>query len=187
MKEKLPLNGIIISIIDERGPYPKLWYPNFATLSQIHNSAVKSFSILVGDKSYREKSPRDLTCFSILPFPDINSIGFIHFSGFNEINEKKSSPRELPITITLLFDEAYRDELCQKSPKLYQFLEIGKLHNYYFELQDIISSEGYAPAFKFAMEHLTIHRGGGRYLCEKCLEKELAEEAKYPPDVACSI
>ncbi|MHA1650576.1 MAG: hypothetical protein ACTSYB_10325 [Candidatus Helarchaeota archaeon] len=122
MSQKLPLNGIIISIIDERGPHPKIWYPNFATLQQIHNSAVKSFSILVGDRSYREKSPRDLTCFSILPFPDINSIGFIHFSVFNEINEKKSSSRELPITITLLFDETYRDELCQKGPMLYQFL-----------------------------------------------------------------
>ena len=123
MTKSYPLRGIILSVVDERGPHPTLWYPNFANLAQIHNSSVKSFSILIGDKSYREKTPSDLTCFGILPFPDIKSIGFIHFSGFDDLRRKKSLTKQLPATITLLFDESYRDQLCQKGPELHQFIE----------------------------------------------------------------
>jgi hypothetical protein len=117
------LRGIILSIVDESGPHPKGWHPNFATLSQIHNFAVKSFSIMIGDKAYREKSLLDLTCFGILPFQDINAVGFIHFFGVNKIPDTNQAQRELPITLTLLFDESYRDILCQISPQLHQFLE----------------------------------------------------------------
>jgi len=123
MREKNRLNGIILSIVDERGPHPRIWYPDFAPLTQIHNSAVKSFSIMIGDKSYREKSPSDLTCFGILPFPDIKAIGLIHFSGVDSLPHKKPLPRELPATITLMFDESYRDEVCKNSPQIHQFLE----------------------------------------------------------------
>ncbi|HUY00411.1 MAG TPA: hypothetical protein VMV49_12695 [Candidatus Deferrimicrobium sp.] len=118
-----PLRGIILSIVDESGPHPQGWHPNFATLSQILNSAVKSFSIMIGDKAYREKSLLDLTCFGILPFQDMNAVGFIHFFGVNRIPNTNRSQRELPITLTLMFDEAYRDTLCQKSPQIHQFLE----------------------------------------------------------------
>ncbi|NVM29547.1 MAG: hypothetical protein HWN65_11965 [Candidatus Helarchaeota archaeon] len=118
-----PLNGIILSIVDEKGPHPQFWYPNFASFAEIYNSAVKSFSIMIGEKTYREKSPRELTCFGILPFPDVKSIGFIHFFGTEDIRTPKKMEGDLPSTITLLFPESYRDEVCKKSPKLHQFLE----------------------------------------------------------------
>ncbi|MHA1130206.1 MAG: hypothetical protein ACTSQI_17650 [Candidatus Helarchaeota archaeon] len=123
MTKFCPLRGIIFSIVDERGPYPKAWYPDFTELGHIHNSAVKSFSIMIGDKSYREKSLRDLTCFGILPFPDIDAIGFIHFFGVENPNKVGRGIPELPMTITLLFEDTYRDELCKKCPRLYAFLE----------------------------------------------------------------
>ncbi|NVM53676.1 MAG: hypothetical protein HWN66_08225 [Candidatus Helarchaeota archaeon] len=123
MKQKVPLNGIILSVVDEKGPHPKIWYPNFASLSEIHNSALKSFSIMIGDKSYREKTPRELTCFGVLPFPDMKAVGFIYFSGYEDPRPKNPLPSELPTTITLLFHESYRDEICQKSPQIHQFLE----------------------------------------------------------------
>ncbi len=123
MTKNSPLRGIILAIVDERGPHPQLWYPeSFANLAQIHNSAVKSFSIMIGDRSYREKSLFDMTCFGILPFPDINSVGFIHFFGVENINPEKKT-NQLPTTITLFFEDAFRDELCRHSPEIHQFLE----------------------------------------------------------------
>jgi hypothetical protein len=123
MAKPSSLRGIIFSIVDERGPHPKAWYPDFTQLGHIHNSAVKSFSIMIGDKSYREKSLQDLTCFGILPFPDIDAVGFIHFFGVENPQKTTRAIPELPITITLLFEVSYRDELCEKGPRLHEFLE----------------------------------------------------------------
>ncbi|MHA1266125.1 MAG: hypothetical protein ACTSRS_12910 [Candidatus Helarchaeota archaeon] len=124
MAKEPPLIGIIVSIVDERGPHPVSWYPdNFASVTEIHNSAVKSFSIMIGDKSYRQKSPSDLKCFGILPFPDLDSIGFIHFTGIEDLPAPKPLLKERPITITLLFKEPYRDTLCQKCAQLHKFLK----------------------------------------------------------------
>lgn len=124
MSKDSPLVAIIVSIVDEKGPHPRFWYPiDFGSLAEIHNSAVKSFSIMIGDKSYRDKSLTDLTCFGLLPYPDLHSIGFIFFSGFEDIRINSPLPSERPVTITLLFQESYCDELCAKSPALYTFLK----------------------------------------------------------------
>ncbi len=126
MGKKDLLLGILISIADKRGPCPLIWYPpNFADIAQIHNSAVKSFSLLFGDKIYREKAFHELTCFGILPFLDLNAVGIVHLSGIHlPGREDLENPQhELPFTITLMFNQSYRDELCQNSPKIHQFLE----------------------------------------------------------------
>ncbi len=117
------LNGVILSVVDEKGPHPLGWYPNFASLTQIHNSAVKSFAILIGDKIYRKKTPQELVCFGILPFPDIKSIGFIHFFGMEDSRNPKYMKGEIPTTVTLFFPESYRDEVYKKATRLHQFLE----------------------------------------------------------------
>jgi len=124
MSQESPLTGIIVSVVDEKGPHPRMWFPrNFGNIAQIHNSAVKSFAIMIGDSSYREKSPRDLTCFGILPYQDMDSIGFIYFSGFEDPIERKPLPTQRPATITLIFKKSYRDEVCQKSPQINNLLD----------------------------------------------------------------
>ena len=124
MSQESPLTGIILSVVDERGPHPRMWYPkSFGNIAQIHNAAVKSFAIMIGDRSYRDKSPSDLTCFGILPYQDMDSIGFIYFSGFEDPIERKPLPTQRPATITLIFKKSYRDEVCQKSPQINNLLD----------------------------------------------------------------
>ncbi len=124
MSQESPITGIIVSVVDERGPHPKMWFPkDFGTIAQIHNSAVKSFAIMIGDKAYRKQSPSDLKCFGILPYHDMGSVGFIHFSGFEDSRDIKPLTKERPATITLLFKASYRDDVCQKSPQLHDFLD----------------------------------------------------------------
>ena len=123
MKKKNPLNGIILSIVDDKGPHPVIWHPDFANLSQIHNSAVKSFSIMIGDKSYREKSLNALTCFGILPFPDMDAVGLIHFTGVESQDKTPKSRGEIPTTLTMLFKKTFRNKLCEISPRIHEFLE----------------------------------------------------------------
>ena len=123
MRKKNHFRGLILSIADGKGPRPKLWFPEFANLAHIHNSAVKSFSVLLGDRAYRKKSFKELSCFGILPFLDMQSVGFIQFSGIENWEEDELPQKEVPATLTLIFDKAYRDELCQNSPQIHQFLE----------------------------------------------------------------
>jgi len=123
MNGKLTLLGFIIAVVDEQGPRPKVWYPTFAEISQIHNSAVKSFSIMIGEKIYREKPLHELTCFGVLPFKDLNAIGFIHFFGVENTQKKKNMKQEIPTTITILFPETQSIEIYQKCPQIHHFLE----------------------------------------------------------------
>ena len=125
MGKKLTLLGIIIAVVDDLGPRPKAWYPSeyFTNLSLIHNSAVKSFSIMIGEKSYREKPLHELTCFGILPFKDIKAVGFIHFFGIEAPQKRKGVRPEIPTTITLLFPEPFQNEVCQKSSQIHSYLE----------------------------------------------------------------
>ena len=123
MRKKDHFRGLILSIADGEGPHPKLWFPDFADLTHIYNSAVKSFSVLLGDRAYRENSFKKLSCFGILPFLDMKSVGFIQFSGVENWKKEEVQQDEIPATLTLIFDAAYRDKLCQHSPQLHQFLE----------------------------------------------------------------
>ena len=124
MSQESQLTGIVVSVVDARGPHPMMWFPkDFGTISQIHNAAVKSFAIMIGDKTYRDKSPSDLTCFGLLPYQDMDSIGFIYFSGFEDPIERKPLPKQRPATITLLFKKSYRDEVCHKSPQIHNLLD----------------------------------------------------------------
>lgn len=123
MGKKLSLLGLLLAVVDEQGPRPKIWYPNFASLAHIHNSAVKSFSIMIGDRSYRERPLTELTCFGLLPFKDINAVGLIHFFGIQDKNRKEGVRPEMPTTITLLFPEGQYNDVCQSSPQIHRFLE----------------------------------------------------------------
>ena len=123
MLKKNHFRGLILSIADGQGPRPKSWFPEFTDLTHIYNSAVKSFSILLGDRAYRKDSFQKLSCFGILPFLDMKSVGFIQFSGVESWEEEEVPQKEIPATLTLIFDDAYRDKLCQHSPQLHQFLK----------------------------------------------------------------
>ena len=139
MKQKGPLKGIILSIVDDKGPHPVIWHPDFADLSKIHNSAVKSFSIMIGDKSYREKSLYDLTCFGLLPFPDMDAVGLIHFTGVKSEDKTPKSRGEIPTTLTIMFQKSFLNKLCEISPRVHEFLE-RETKDLWSSLQDEESS-----------------------------------------------
>ena len=153
MGKKLSLSGIIVSVVDEQGPRPKGWYPNFTSLTHIHNSAVKSFSIMIGDRSYREKPLCELTCFGILPFKDIKAVGLIHFFGVQDKKKKEGTRSEIPTTITLLFPEAQYNEICQNSPQIHRFLERENKMFLSF-IQEEEDSQKLAPIYKSIEKYL---------------------------------
>ena len=154
MGNKLSLMGLIIAVVDEQGPRPKIWYPAFADVAQIHNFAVKSFSIMIGEKSYREKPLHELTCFGVLPFQDLKAVGFIHFFGVENNKNRKGARAEIPTTITLLFPETLHNEVCQKSPHIHRFLERENKIFWPFVHNENPDSQELAPIYKKLINYL---------------------------------
>jgi hypothetical protein len=154
MDKKFSLMGLIIAVVDEQGPHPKIWYPNFASLVQIMNSSVKSFSIMIGDKSYRENPIHELTCFGVLPFKDIKAVGLIHFFGVEDKQKRGGRKTEFPTTITLFFPEKNFNEICQNSPQIHRFLERENKMFWQFIYDENPSSQQIIPVYTQLTEYL---------------------------------
>jgi len=97
------IKAIVLSIFDENGPAPKIFWPNDLDESAGLLIAMKTISLLMGDATYQNGSGTEgVNYFGILPFPDLKLNGLTYFFLIPDI---KARGKALAATITVLIDE----------------------------------------------------------------------------------
>ncbi|MFX0104799.1 MAG: ADP-ribosylation factor-like protein [Candidatus Hodarchaeota archaeon] len=100
------IKAIVLSIFDENGPSPKIYWPADLDESAGLLIAMKTISLLMGDSVYQDGSGADgVNYFGILPFPDLGLNGLTYFFLIPDV---KARGKALAATITVLIDESDR-------------------------------------------------------------------------------
>ena len=100
------VKAIVLSIFDENGPVPKIFWPYNLDESAGLLIAMKTISLLMGDSKYQNgEGTEGVNYFGILPFPDIKLNGLTYFF---LIPDLKARGKALAATITVLIDESDR-------------------------------------------------------------------------------
>ncbi len=100
------IKAIVLSIFDENGPVPKIFWPNDLDENAGLLIAMKTISLLMGDSKYQNGvGTEGVNYFGILPFPDIKLNGLTYFF---LIPDPKARGKALAATITVLIDESDR-------------------------------------------------------------------------------
>lgn len=100
------IKAIVLSIFDENGPVPKIFWPYNLDESAGLLIAMKTISLLMGDSKYQNgEGTEGVNYFGILPFPDIKLNGLTYFF---LIPDLKARGKALAATITVLIDESDR-------------------------------------------------------------------------------
>lgn len=101
--EKQIIKSVILSLFDEDGPTPKIYWPEDIEESARLLIAMKTISLLMGDAVYQNGTDIDgVNYFGILPFPDLKMNGLTYFF---LISDPKARGNALAATITVLIDE----------------------------------------------------------------------------------
>jgi len=102
--ESLIIKAVVLSIFDENGPTPKVFWPEDLEEQAGLLIAMKTISLLMGDSVYQDsEGPVDtVNYFGILPFPDVKLDGLTYFF---LIPDETARGRALASTITVLIDE----------------------------------------------------------------------------------
>ncbi len=104
--EKQIIKSIILSIFDEEGPTPKIYWPQDIEESARLLIAMKTISLLMGDAVYQNGTDIDgVNYFGILPFPDLKMNGLTYFFLISDPNARGNATAA---TITVLIDENNR-------------------------------------------------------------------------------
>jgi len=98
------IKAIVLSIFDEKGPTPRVFWPNDLEEKSGLLIAMKTISLLMGDSVYQDSQGSDagVNYFGILPFPDLKLNGLTYFF---LIPEETARGQALAATITILIDE----------------------------------------------------------------------------------
>ncbi len=97
------IKSIVLSIFDEEGPTPLIYWPSDIDEASRHLIAMKTISLLMGDAIYQDGETIDgINYFGILPFPDIGLNGLTYFF---LISDENSRGQAKAATITILIDE----------------------------------------------------------------------------------
>jgi small GTP-binding protein len=97
------INAVVLSIFDENGPSPKIFWPDDLDEQAGLLIAMKTISLLMGDATYQDGiGTEGVNYFGILPFPDLNLNGLTYFF---LIPDDKARGKALAATITVLIDE----------------------------------------------------------------------------------
>jgi small GTP-binding protein len=100
------IKSIVLSVFDEDGPTPKIYWPSNMDESSRLLIAMKTISLLMGDSVYQNStSTEEVNYFGILPFPDLKLNGLTYFFliyGKNFRGNAKAA------TITVLINEEDR-------------------------------------------------------------------------------
>ena len=108
MNEKIEesniIKAVVLSIFDENGPTPKIFWPEDLDEQAGLLIAMKTISLLMGDSVYQDsEGPVDtVNYFGILPFPDVKLDGLTYFF---LIPDETARGHALASTITVLIDE----------------------------------------------------------------------------------
>ncbi len=102
-KKENIIKSIVLSIFDENGPTPKLYWPQELDDKARFSIAMKTISLLMGESTYQNGTETEgINYFGILPFPDLKLNGLTYFF---LIPEAKARGQALASTITILIDE----------------------------------------------------------------------------------
>lgn len=104
--EKQIIKSVVLSLFDEDGPTPKIYWPQDIEESARLLIAMKTISLLMGDAVYQNGTDIDgVNYFGILPFPDLKMNGLTYFF---LISDPKARGNAIAATITVLIDEDNR-------------------------------------------------------------------------------
>jgi len=97
------IKSVILSIFDEDGPTPKLYWPESMDEGARLLIATKTISLLMGDVIYQDGDTiDDINYFGVLPFPDL---GLKALTYFFLIADENARGNAMASTITVLIDE----------------------------------------------------------------------------------
>ena len=97
------INAVVLSIFDENGPTPKIFWPDDLDEQAGLLIAMKTISLLMGDATYQDGiGTEGVNYFGILPFPDLKLNGLTYFFLIPDDNARGKA---LAATITVLIDE----------------------------------------------------------------------------------
>ena len=97
------IKSIVLSLFDDDGPTPKIYWPEAMDESSRLLIAMKTISLLMGDTVYQDgSSNEDVNYFGILPFPDLKLNGLTYFF---LILDPTARGNAKAATVTILIDE----------------------------------------------------------------------------------
>ena len=97
------IKSVVLSIFDENGPTPKIFWPYDLDEQAGLLIAMKTISLLMGDATYQNGiGTEGVNYFGILPFPDLKLNGLTYFFLIPEVEARGKA---LAATITVLIDE----------------------------------------------------------------------------------
>jgi len=100
------VKSIILSIFDEDGPTPSIYWPVDLDESARLLIAMKTISLLMGDSVYQDGTGTEgINYFGILPFPDLELNGLTYFFLIPDMQARGQAKAS---TITVLIDEKNR-------------------------------------------------------------------------------
>ena len=100
------IKSIVLSVFDDDGPTPKIYWPSNMDESSRLLIAMKTISLLMGDSVYQNStSTEEVNYFGILPFPDLKLNGLTYFF---LIYDPEVRGNAKAATITVLIDEEDR-------------------------------------------------------------------------------
>ncbi|MBN1216099.1 MAG: 50S ribosome-binding GTPase [Candidatus Lokiarchaeota archaeon] len=100
------LKSVILSIFDEDGPTPLIYWPEDMNDSAKLLISMKTISLLMGDSTYQDSYETEgINYFGIIPFPDLKLNGLTYFFLIPDPNARGNAKAS---TITILVDEDNR-------------------------------------------------------------------------------
>ena len=97
------IKSIVLSLFDDDGPTPKIYWPTTMDETSRLLIAMKTISLLMGDSVYQNGNSSDsVNYFGILPFPDLKLNGLTYFF---LILDPMARGNAKAATITILIDE----------------------------------------------------------------------------------
>jgi len=97
------IKSIVLSLFDDDGPTPKIYWPTTMDESSRLLIAMKTISLLMGDSVYQNGTTSDgVNYFGILPFPDLKLNGLTYFFLIHDPEARGSAKAA---TITVLINE----------------------------------------------------------------------------------
>ncbi len=147
------IKAIVLSLFDENGPTPKIYWPKDMDESAGLSIAMKTISLLMGDSTYQNgETTEGVNYFGILPFPDLKLNGLTYFF---LIPDAKARGKALAATITVLINENDRVFFYENMKylriiidKTANLIQINKEHNERENIMEDLREE----LFEFAME-----------------------------------
>ena len=99
------IKSIVLSLFDDDGPTPKIYWPSNMDESSRLLIAMKTISLLMGDSVYQNSTSTEINYFGILPFPDLKLNGLTYFF---LIFDPEARGNAKAATITVLINEEDR-------------------------------------------------------------------------------